>query len=165
MLAAKALAACRTLREVSEIAHQFGRGPRGLRFFHLPQCKQAPARDLLFQTYVHDKQPEPARVASAMFPEFRRSCCDDQVVRETLRDLAGTFGTALLDQLKQPAHRADIFRYIYQFKHGGLYLDIKCGFVEPWQQVLKYMAADWSTAHASAAHRAGYNPVPVGHLR
>ena len=41
MLAAKALAACRTLREVSEIAHQFGRRPRSLRFFHLPQCKQA----------------------------------------------------------------------------------------------------------------------------
>ena len=99
-----------------------------------------------------------------MFPEFRRRFCDDQVLRNTLRELAGTFGTALLDKLKQPAHRADIFRYVYHFKHGGLSLGIKRGFVEPWQQVLKYMAADWSTAHSSAAHRAGYNPVPVGQL-
>ena len=38
-------------------------------------------------------------MASATFTELRRRFCDDQ--RETLGDLAGTFGTALLDQLKR----------------------------------------------------------------
>ena len=62
-----------------------------------------------FQTYVHDKQPEPASVASAMFPEFRRRFCDDQVLRNTLRELAGTFGTALLDKLKQAGSQSRHF--------------------------------------------------------
>ena len=38
-----------------------------------------------------------------MFPEFRRQFCDDQVLRNTLQELAGNFGTALLDILKQPS--------------------------------------------------------------
>ena len=85
-------------------------------------------------------------------------------MRNTLQELAGKFGTALLDKLKQPAHRADIFRYVYHFQHGGFYFDITCGFVVPWQQVLKHLTADWSTAHSSAAQRAGYNLVPEGQL-
>ena len=97
-------------------------------------------------------------------PEFRRQFCDDQLLRKTLQELAGKLGTALLDRLKQPAHRADIFRCVYHFQHGGLYLDIKCGFVVPWQRVLEHLAADWSTAHSSAAQRAGYNPAPAGQL-
>ena len=61
-----------------------------------------------------DPCPEPptASIAQTMFPEFRRQFCDDQVLRKTLQELAGKFGTALLDKLKQPAHRADIFRYV-----------------------------------------------------
>ena len=113
-----------------------------------------------FETYVHDNKTEPASIAKTMFPEFRRQFCDDQLLRKTLQELAGKFGTALLDKPKQPAHRADIFRYVYHFQHGGLYLDIKCGFVVPWQRVLEHLAADWSTA----AQIAGYNPAPEGQL-
>ena len=94
-----------------------------------------------------------------MFPQFKRIFCDDLTLRNTLKDLAGKFGTALLDRLKQPARRADIFRYIYHFQNGGLYVDIKCGFVVPWKEILRLLAADWGTAQMSAAQGAGYNPV------
>ena len=164
MLAVQALARCRTVRDMSEVAQQFGHRSWSLRFYHFPKLQQEPVPNLLFQTYVHDNKPEPASVAKTMFPEFRRQFCDDQLLRKTLQELAGKLGTALLDRLKQPAHRADIFRYVYHFQHGGLYLDIKCGFVVPWQRVLEHLAADWSTAHSSAAQRAGYNPAPAGQL-
>ena len=72
-----------------------------------------------------------------MFPQFKRIFCDDLTLRNTLKDLAGKFGTALLDRLKQPAHRADIFCYIYHFCNGGLCVDIKFGFVVPWSEILK----------------------------
>eukprot|EP00439_Symbiodinium_sp_Y106_P081540 s1591_g20.t1 len=65
--------------------------------------------------------------------------------------------------LKQPAHRADIFRYIYHFQNGGLYFNIKCGFVKPWSDMLELLAADWGTAQASAAQGVGYN-LPAGQL-
>ena len=110
-----------------------------------------------FRNFNRNQRPTCcASIAKTMFPEFRRQFCDDQLLRKTLQELAGKFGTALL-RLKQPAHRADIFRYVYHFQHGGLYLDIKCGFVVPWQRVLEHLAADWSTAHSSAAQRAGNN--------
>ena len=146
MLAVQALARCRTVRDMSEVAQQFGHGSWSLRFYHFPKLQQEPVPNLLFQTYVHDNKPEPASIAKTMFPEFRQQFCVDQLLRKTLQELAGKFGTALLDRLKQPAHRADIFRYVYHFQHGGLYLDIKCGFVAPWQRVLEHLAADWSTS-------------------
>ena len=85
--------------------------------------------------------------------------CHQTALRNTLKDLAGKFGTALLDRLKQPARRADIFRYIYHFCNEGLCVDIKFGFVVPWSEILKLLAADWGTAQMSAAQGAGYNPV------
>ena len=43
-------------------------------------------------------------------------------------------------------------------------MDIKFGFVVPWSEILKLLAADWGTAQMSAAQGAGYNPVPAGQL-
>ena len=162
MLRAQSMARCRTFRELAEVTTQLGRGPWSLRFYHQPHLQMEPVPKILFQTYVHDNKPEAAQLAAKMFPEFRRVFCDDLTLRATLRNLAGKFGTALLDRLKQPAHTADIVRYIYQFQNGGLYVDIKRGFVVSWTEILQLLAADWGTAQKSAAQRAGYNPVHEG---
>ena len=85
-----------------------------------------------------------------------------------LKDMASKYGTALRDRLKQPAHRADIFRYMFViFTTAGCTwtsVDIKCGFVVPWTDILQLLAADWGTAQMSAAQGAGDNPVPEGQL-
>ena len=68
MLAAQALARCRTLRDMSEVAQQFGHGSWSLRFYRSPKLQQKPVPNLLFQTYVHDNKPEPASVAKNYVP-------------------------------------------------------------------------------------------------
>ena len=63
MLAAQALA---TLRDMSEVAQQFGHGSWSLRFYRSPKLQQEPVPNLLFQTYVHDNKPEPASIAKTV---------------------------------------------------------------------------------------------------
>ena len=53
-------------------------------------------------------------------PEFQRTFCNDEALFTTLTLHAGEHGAHLCSNLKQPAHRADIFRYIYHYTHGGL---------------------------------------------
>ena len=74
-------------------------------------------------------------MAAKMFPQFKRMFCDDDFLRQTVEDWAGSYGPEFLAKLTRPAHRADVFRYIYHYQHGGLYLDIKLAFVIPWEEV------------------------------
>lgn len=50
-----------------------------------------------------------------------------------------TFYPSLLHlyrRLKTPAHRADLFRYCYLYKHGGIWLDIKVVLVRPIDEIV-----------------------------
>ena len=83
------------------------------------------------QTYMHDTALEPSLMCSRYMPELTRTFCDDETIRQTMLDHAGHYSRDLWNVLKSPAHRADLFRYIYLCEHGGLYLDIKCSLRMP----------------------------------
>ena len=91
----------------------------------------------MFQTYIHDENEGPQATVGKMFPEFNRQCCNDVFLRQTVEEWAGTYGTEFLDKLASPAHRADVFRYIYHCRYAGLYLDIKTAPVTPGKEVLQ----------------------------
>lgn len=40
-------------------------------------------------------------------------------------------------RLETPAHRADLFRYCYLYKHGGIWLDIKMVLVRPISEIIR----------------------------
>ena len=67
MLAAQALARCRTLREVSEVAQQSGHGPWSLRFYHRPTAAPAGTDT---QPALSDVRPRQAARASEHSPDY-----------------------------------------------------------------------------------------------
>ena len=63
-----------------------------------------------------------------------------------------------------PAHRADIFRYIYHYTHGGLYIDIKFGFKVQFAYLMEILAADWALAQKQQSLERGLGPTQEGKL-
>ena len=117
-----------------------------------------------FQTYIHDDKPEPKEVFKDRLPEFKRTFCNDEDLFTTLTLHAGDHGAHLCTNLKQPAHRADIFRYIYHYTHGGLYIDIKFGFKVQFAYLMEILAADGGLAQKQQSLERGLGPTQEGKL-
>ena len=111
------------------------------------------------QTYMHDTEQEPSLMCSRYMPELTRTFCDDEAVRQTLLDHAGQYSRDLWNVLQSPAHRADLFRYIYLYEHGGLYLDIKCSLRMPLSTLLSHLAEEWGPAQSNALQAQGLCPL------
>ena len=79
----------------------------------------------VFQTYMHDDHPGPPQMCREFLADFERTLCNDEVLLQTLSLHAGECGENLIRSLRQPARKADVFRYAYHYHYGGLYLDIK----------------------------------------
>ena len=97
-------------------------------------------------------------------PELTRTFCDDEAVRQTLLDHAADYSRDLYNALQSPAHRADLFRYIYLYEHGGLYLDIKCSLRMSFKTLLSHLAEEWGAAQVNAQHALGHCPTQAGQL-
>ena len=117
-----------------------------------------------FQTYIHDDMPGPRDIFKQRLPEFQRTFCNDEALFTTLTLHAGEHGAHLCTNLKQPAHRADIFRYIYHYTHGGLYIDIKFGFKVNFDYLMEIMARDWGLAQQELCQERGLGPTQEGKL-
>ena len=98
------------------------------------------------------------------FPGFERTFCNDEALFTTLTLHVGDHGARLCTNLKQPAHRADIFRYIYHYNHGGQYFDIKFGFTVPFDNILQILAQDWGSAQQQLSEQRGLGPTQKGKL-
>ena len=122
MHATAELCRAKSLRELGSIAARHTHKPWVLRKFLEPDAMDRPMPLTAFQTYIHDDKPEPREVFKDRLPEFKRTFCNDEDLFTTLTLHAGDHGAHLCTNLKQPAHRADIFRYIYHYTHGGLYI-------------------------------------------
>ena len=108
--------------------------------------------------------PGPREVFKERLPDFQRTFCNDETLFTTLTLHAGEHGAHLCTNLKQPAHRADIFRYIYHYTHGGLYIDIKFGFKVNFDYLLEIMARDWGLAQKEQSQERGLGPTqPLQH--
>ncbi|OLP98267.1 hypothetical protein AK812_SmicGene19293 [Symbiodinium microadriaticum] len=162
MMATRALALSATMLDVADVALHYSHSPWSMRYQFCPDRDVAAPRHL-FQTYIHDDMEGPPAMAAQMFSQFKRTFCNDEVLRQTVEDWAGSYGLELLAKLKRPAHRADVFRYIYHYQHGGLYLDIKLAFILPWAEVEARMESEWGAAQVQQAEALGFNPSSPGH--
>ena len=97
-------------------------------------------------------------------PDMVRTFCDDEDIRQTLHDHAGDFSRDLYNALQSPAHRADLFRYVYLYEHGGLYLDIKCSLRMQFEELRSCLAEEWGTAQSYAHSALGHCPTQPGQL-
>ena len=154
----------KTLREIGSIATRHTHKPWILRRFLEPDAMDRPMPRTAFQTYIHDDMPGPREVFKDRLPDFTRTFCNDEDLFTTLTLHAGEHGAHLCTNLKQPAHRADIFRYIYHYTHGGLYIDIKFGFKVHFAYLMEIMAKDWGLAQKEQCQERGLGPTQEGKL-
>ena len=125
---------------------------------------EQPFSTSVMQTYMRDAEQEPSLMCSRYMPELTRTFCDDEAVRQTLLDHAGQYSRDLWNVLQSPAPRADLFRYIYLYEHGGLYLDITCSLRMPLSTLLSHLAEEWGPAQSNALQAQGLCPTPPGQL-
>ena len=164
MLATRELCLAHTVGDLLSATLRSASFPWAMRYsFGLTQLEE-PFPVGVMQTYTHDTEQEPAMMRNRYMPELIRTFCDDEAVRQTLLDHAGQYSKDLWNVLQSPARRADLFRYIYLYEHGGLYLDIKCSLRMPLRALLSHLAEEWGPAQSNALQAQGLCPTPPGQL-
>lgn len=94
-------------------------------------------KKLLVQTY-HDKSKIPNKVYKNIkkyAPEYKHIIYDD---KDCIKFLNKYYGKKVSDRFKNlanGAHKADLFRYCWLYKNGGVYLDIKIILVKPLKDI------------------------------
>lgn len=92
---------------------------------------------ILVQTYsLHKKVP--ARVFENIkkyAPDYDYQFFDDTQALEFIEQNYGEKVAKKFKALKVNAHKADLFRYCYLYKNGGVYLDIKTELIKPLDEV------------------------------
>ena len=164
MLATRELCLAETVGDLLAAALRSSRSMWSLRYSFGRTLEEQAFPQGVMQTYMHDTQPEPSQMCRRYMPEMARTFCDDEDVRQTLLDHAGKYSIDLYNVLQSPAHRADLFRYVYLYEHGGLYLDIKCSLRMPFGALQSCLAEEWGTAQAYAHSALGHCPSPAGQL-
>ena len=150
MLATRELCLAETVGDLLAAALRASRSMWSLRYSFGRAMEEQSFPQGVMQTYMHDSQPEPSQMCRRYMPDMTRTFCDDEDVRQTLLDHAGKYSRDLYNVLQSPAHRADLFRYVYLYEHGGLYLDIKCSLRMPFDDLRSCLAEEWGTAQAYA---------------
>jgi inositol phosphorylceramide mannosyltransferase catalytic subunit len=110
---------------------------------------------IIHQTYAdaHESMPfileENVRKIKALNPGWEHRLYDDDDIAEFIES---TYGSRVLDyyqriNVKYGAARADLFRYLLVYRHGGVYLDIKASLEKPLDSVLLpddvYLLSRW----------------------
>ena len=108
-------------------------------------AKTAQALDLappkLFQTNRED-HPQAAANKAQFAQGLERHFVGDAECVEDIKSLGGSALLARYESFQQPAHRADLWRYIRLWKEGGSYLDIKMALLQPWSTTLQEIYAE-----------------------
>jgi hypothetical protein len=91
---------------------------------------------IIIQTY-YKKEKIPNKVYKNIkkyAPDYEHLIYDDEECEEFLKKY---FNPNILTTFKKlkGAHKADLFRYCYLYKHGGVYLDIKTELIRPIDEV------------------------------
>ena len=75
--------------------------------------------------------------------------------------LAPSVQSDLCTNLKQLAHRADVFWHIYHDNHGGLYMDIKFALrvIDAWRSAASKIISSRASSTASPAIHCSCGPV------
>ena len=64
-----------------------------------------------------------------------RIVMDDNECKHFLLNVYGSAYVNQFDYLKKGAHKADLFRYAWLYKYGGVYCDIKTVLIRPFEEV------------------------------
>ncbi|CAE7669811.1 unnamed protein product [Symbiodinium microadriaticum] len=150
--------------EVGSIAARRSHKQWILRRYLEPGAMDRPMPKTAFLTYIHDDMPGPRDIFKNCLPSFERTFCNDEALFTTLTLHAGDHGAHLCSNVKQPAHRDDIFRYIYHYNHGGQYFDIKFGFTVPFDNIMQILAQDWGSAQQQLSEQRGLGRTQKGKL-
>ena len=106
--------------------------------------KKIPLRWLprrLVQTYC--REDHRVRMHAGYFArEFVRTFVDDGQQYAEFCNFASTQSVNLFREYIKPCHRADVWRYLHMYRRGGVYLDFKCGLLQPfWSWLLELQNA------------------------
>ena len=149
-----------TLSEVGAVAaHHTNKGWVFRPFLEPPAVRRRPMPLTLFQTYMHDDHPGPPAMCREFLADFDGTFCNDEVLLQTLSLHAGDSGEHLIRSLRQPAHKADVFRYVYHYHYGGVYLDIKTvktAMRIPFTSLLDCMAKEWDLTQVRRSTELGH---------
>ncbi|CAE7252291.1 unnamed protein product [Symbiodinium sp. CCMP2456] len=99
--------------ELGSLAARHTQKPWALRRYLEPLAMKREMPRHLFQTYIHDDHPGPREMCDTQFQGFR--FFNDADLENVVRNHAGSIGLNLIQRLTQPAHRADVFRYIQHY--------------------------------------------------
>ena len=90
----------------------------------------------LVQTYC--REDHRMRTHAGYFArEFDRTFVDDGQQYAEFCNFASTFREYI-----KPCHLADVWRYLHMYRRGGVYLDFKCGLLQPlWSWLLELQNA------------------------
>lgn len=92
---------------------------------------------VLVQTYS-SKSKVPDRVFENIkkyAPDYDYQFFDDTQALDFLKEHYGERVAKKFKSLKVNAHKADLFRYCYLYKNGGIYLDIKTELIKPLDEI------------------------------
>ena len=78
----------------------------------------------------------PVTVVKKMNPEYVHTLLDDNDCIEYIKKYYGKRELDAYLLLKPAAYRADLFRYLYLYKEGGFYLDIKSSPLQPFYSMI-----------------------------
>lgn len=93
---------------------------------------------ILFQTFF-DKQRIPNKVHQNIdkyASEYTRYIYDDNDAEKFLLEHYGIFVANKFRNIKLGAHKADLLRYCWLYKNGGVYMDIKTELLAPLKDIL-----------------------------
>jgi mannosyltransferase OCH1-like enzyme len=94
---------------------------------------------VIIQTYF-DKSKIPQKVYDNIkkyAPNYKHIIYDDKECIDFIQKNYGEKYVKKFNSLKRGAHKADLFRYCYLYKNGGIYLDIKTELIRSMDSIIK----------------------------
>ena len=90
----------------------------------------------IIQTMRPPVPPYVKKAWTKLNPEFEYLFFDDVDARRFIEENYAPVHVDLFDKLKQPKYKADLFRYCYLYKNGGIYADID---LQPLVPLVKFI--------------------------
>ena len=93
---------------------------------------------ILIQTY-HNKSKIPNKVYKNIekyAPNYEHLVYDDEDCINFLKTNYNSLIVNKFNNFKKGAHKADLFRYCWLYKNGGVYMDIKIKLIKPLSEIL-----------------------------
>lgn len=100
----------------------------------------------ILQTYKHSKLPKYIKNnLIKLNPEWNYNFYDDNQVKNFLKKEYPSIVLEKFNSFTKGAHKADLFRVCWLYKHGGVYIDVDVEFFEPLNNLIDNIDGDFFT--------------------